>query len=464
MDDTHQLQISAALRSAVARDDAGMVIRLARRAADLTQTGLGRLCGYSASTVSRIERNQPPVHDIDVRRRIATVLGIPPQHLGLVSSADQRHGTPTPHLIAPPRPDNDAKVSWTSTGERGEAPVRRREILTGLAGSAAAGLLPASAHATAPSPTTGHLEALLTADAATAAPVTLAELATAMADAMIAFSDCRYEHLAGALPGLLATAHSSCDAATGGRQDRLAVLLADGYSLASELCIKLNDDAIGWVLADRALATARDSGSASSIAAATRQFAIAMRRAGHHDGAVSLLTSTAGDLGANGDNATAAQIAAYGPLLCTAAYSSAQHGRQSQAIELIDEATLAAARLSQPGPNTTEGFSPSNVTIYKIGIYTALGNSATALDHARSVDPRLLPNRERHARYCVDTARAWVSHGDLEHAYQALCAAERHAPEEVRRPSIRDLVSTMLYAPSPTPRGLRDLASRICAV
>jgi transcriptional regulator with XRE-family HTH domain len=463
MDDTHELRIAAALRSAIARDDAGTVIRLARRAADLNQTGLGRLCGYSASTISRIERNQPPVHDIDVRRRIATVLDIPPQHLGLVSSADQRHGTPTPHLIAPPRLDNDAKVSWTSTGERGEAPMRRRNVLAGLAGGAAAGLLPASAHASAPNPIAGRLEALLTARTATAAPVTLAELGTALAGALSTFSDCRYERLAETLPGLLATAHTSRDTATGDRRDRLTVLLASGYSLASELCIKLNDDGVAWVLADRALATARDSGSAISIAAATRQFAIAMRRAGHHDGAVSLLTSTAEDLGANRGNATAVQIAAYGPLLCTAAYSSAQRGRQSQAIELIDEATRASARLSQ-ADNAPEGFGLSNVTIYKIGIYTALGDSATALGHARSVDPRLLPTRERHARYCIDTARAWVGHGDLEHAYQALCAAERHTPEEVRRPSIRDLVSTMLYAPSPTPRGLRDLASRIGAV
>jgi hypothetical protein len=47
---------------------------------------------------------------------------------------------------------------------------------------------------------------------------------------------------------------------------------------------------------------------------------------------------------------------------------------------------------------------------------------------------------------------------------QALLAAERHAPEEVDRPSVRDLVSGLLYAPTVIPDGLRGLADRIGAV
>jgi hypothetical protein len=40
-------------------------------------------------------------------------------------------------------------------------------------------------------------------------------------------------------------------------------------------------------------------------------------------------------------------------------------------------------------------------------------------------------------------------------------AAYRHAPEEVDRASVRDLVTTLLYSPTPTPAALRDLAGRI---
>jgi hypothetical protein len=72
-----------------------------------------------------------------------------------------------------------------------------------------------------------------------------------------------------------------------------------------------------------------------------------------------------------------------------------------------------------------------------------------------------LPSPERYGRHCVDTARAWAAHGRPDRAVQALLAAERHAPEEVDRPSVRDLVSGLFYAPTATPDGLRGLAGRI---
>ncbi|MGW3619125.1 helix-turn-helix domain-containing protein [Micromonospora arida] len=48
---THPMWQSPELRAAVARDDAGAVIRLVRQAAGLTQSELGHLCGYSGSTI-----------------------------------------------------------------------------------------------------------------------------------------------------------------------------------------------------------------------------------------------------------------------------------------------------------------------------------------------------------------------------------------------------------------------------
>ena len=112
---------------------------------------------------------------------------------------------------------------------------------------------------------------------------------------------------------------------------------------------------------------------------------------------------------------------------------------------------------------TVVPFSASTAAIYKIGIYTTLGDTATALDHAASVEPAQLPSPERYGRWCVDTARAWAHHGRPERSVQALLSAERHAPEEVHRASVRDLVSALLYAPTTTPAGLRDLATRIGA-
>jgi hypothetical protein len=159
-------------------------------------------------------------------------------------------------------------------------------------------------------------------------------------------------------------------------------------------------------------------------------------------------------------NAPDALIGAYGSLLCTAAYSSAQARNTGEATTFVDEAATAAQRLGRPDAGVVP-FGGSTVDIYRIGVYTALGDTAAALDAAQRVQAAELPSTERYGRYCIDTARAWAAHGRPGRAVQALLAAERHAPEEVDRPSIRDLVSGLLYAPTVTPDGLRDLARRI---
>ncbi|MGH3624891.1 MAG: helix-turn-helix domain-containing protein, partial [Sciscionella sp.] len=231
--------------------------------------------------------------------------------------------------------------------------------------------------------------------------------------------------------------------------------------LASELAVKRHEDGIAWVLADRALTAAKNSGDAATIAASSRSAAIAMRRQGHHNGAIDLLTDAALDLDADRGDPPAPLLSAFGSLLCTASYSAAQHGKSAQAVQLIEEAEQTAQRLGETIPSVgIARFSSTNVAIYRIGVHTALGESGTALSYARSIDLGQLPTAERRARCLIDTAKACERHGDISRASQALGLAERCAPEEIQRPSVRTLISGMLYAPGPTPTDLRPLAIR----
>ena len=156
-------------------------------------------------------------------------------------------------------------------------------------------------------------------------------------------------------------------------------------------------------------------------------------------------------------------LAAYGSLLCTAAYACAQNGQKRQASELISEAQETAVRMGGARAGRSV-FSAVNVEVYQIGIHTALGDSAAALGHARAVDQQALPTPERHARFCIDTARAWQQHGRPDQAYQALLVAERQSPEEIRRPSVKTLITTMTQTPGMRPAGLRHLAERAGAL
>jgi len=336
--------------------------------------------------------------------------------------------------------------------------MQRRTFLAGATVTAATGLVSAEPAAQIRPP--GDLERLLFARTMPAAALAPDVAATRLTAAACEYAASRYATVARALPDLLAGLHTAHGQSRGDLRNAVAGLLARAYVLASSLCTKLGDDAIGWVLADRALVAAQETGDGVLEAAAAHTVAIAMRREGHHGGAITLLTETARHLGADAGDATPALLGAYGNLLCTAAYSSAQAGNRGEAATFLSEAVAAAARLDRPAAGVVP-FSRSTVNIYKIGIFTALGNTPAALEAARLVRVAELPSSERYGRYCIDTARAWQAHGNVDHAVQALLAAERHAPEEVHRPSVRDLVTGLLYAPTATPEGLRGLANRL---
>jgi hypothetical protein len=347
------------------------------------------------------------------------------------------------------------------TGEDGDEQMKRRVLLAGLVGITASGFLPRSDQTTTP-PSTGSLDSLLRAPARGAAPVSLTQLGTMVANAHRAFDACHYQALTDSLPGLIATVRASHDAAAPGMQrDQTSGFLARTYVLGSKLAVKQHEDAIGLAAADRALTAANASGDPLAIAASSRSIAIALRRRGCIDDATSVLTRAAIDLDIDHGDPPTDVLAAYGLLLCTAAYSLAQQGKVGPALELIGEAEEAAARIGLRQSSRFEMmFTSSDVAVYRIGIHHALGESGAALKYATAIDPRQLSNPERRARYHIDTARAWQQHGSAVRACQELLAIERHTPEEICRPSAKALISTMLYAPRPTPIELRPLAIR----
>ncbi|WP_170177670.1 helix-turn-helix domain-containing protein [Thermomonospora umbrina] len=440
------------------------MLRLVRRSLGLTQAEVGQRCGYSAATISRFETGARPFTDPEVIRAVARALQIPESLFGLAPP-------PSPVTVRSPVADALAVLRAASVNKVVAVPpgpaedgddVRRRNLLAGLTGVTGAAVLgpqlPAAANA--PVSLKTRLEQVLYGDHTGARLLSVAELGTARAKAWSLFEACRYDELAERLPALAAAAQAGRAAASSRTRDRLAVAMADTYVLTCELAVKAGDDGMAWAAADRALAAARDSGDPAATAAASRAVAMAMRRHGHFDGATNLLTTSALSLGADRGEPGDGLLAAYGAMLCTAAYSSAQHGQRAQALDLIEEAGKAADRMTTPRRTGSGPFSAANVGVYRIGIHTVLGEPGVALEHARRVDIAELPSPERHARYCIDTARAWEQFGRTDRAFEALRAAERHAPEEIRRPSVRTLISTMLYAPGATPEGLRAMAAR----
>lgn len=406
-----------AICHAARRGDHADVIVVARRRLGLTQSELGQRIGLSHSEISRLEAGKRALRDVTLLRRFAEALELPGAVFGLKAPQGRR--------------------VCDEPSEGGLDPVERRELLTALVTLAASAALRSSA--THSGPTT---------------PPTVAALRADLAHTRAAFDACHYASVGRSLPTLAANAHQTLAAAPSGQQtDEAESVLADIYSLAAFTADKTDEFGVAWVLADRARTHAAASGNPVSIAAATRETAVAMRRAGHHGQAVDLLTNTAADLD-GGDWA----LAGRGSLLLTAAYTHAQFGNDATALSLADEASEVATRLPSRWP-TNGLFTPTQVPIYRIGVHNALGDPARALTVARGVALGTLPTAERRARVCVDVARAWFAYGDPERCLRALRLAEWHAPEEVRRPRIQGLTRDLLDLPGREPDGLRSFAA-----
>lgn len=439
MDKSDALWSSARARALLEAGDAGGAIRLARQARGWRQEDLGNATGYSRSTISRLETGDRAGTDLAMIRAVAGEAGVPPAFLGAVL-----------RIPGPP----PVTVASTATSE--EDPVRRRQLLA-LGGAAIAGQAAAGSVG-------GELLTVLTPGGARdVRPWPSARLAAAYQNAAVAFTECRYSEAAPALTAVIAAARTSSTASTGNARDFADGILIRSYALCSELSVKAGDDPVARATADRAFTLASALGDPVLVGIAARQSAITLRRAGHHAIGIRLLESTAEKLDAYGPGTSPALLAAIGSLHTAAAFNHAQAGCASAALDAIAHARDLAARTTSRKAGTVTPFSLTTVAEYEISVRNALGDPAGALRAARLIQPGTLPTHERSARYGLDVARAWHQQGRDDQALLALVQAERHGPEDVRRPSVQALISTIATAPRP-PAGAQEFAARTGAL
>ncbi|MFD6469639.1 XRE family transcriptional regulator [Streptomyces goshikiensis] len=336
--------------------------------------------------------------------------------------------------------------------------MRRRNLLGATLAAGATAIVGARTAAAAPTAPWDLGDVLFRLPGADPAPLRV--LASHTAAAHEAFTAARYTDLGRALPALLAAAEATRDTTGGRARQQANAILARAYVLASELAAKQHSDA-AWVAADRALSAARASGMPVPVGEAARVLAITMRRSGNCSSAVTFLTTQAADL----DPAAERTAAVRTTLLLTAAYSAAAGGDRSTALCLLDEAdeTLDQHPQAAPGGLFTVDATKTQAAVYRIGVHNTLGTPDEGVGIARGLDVSLMPTAERRARAWTDTARMWHALGNGPQAFAALRRVEQEAAQEVRRPALRALTSSLLSSPARVP-GLREFAARTGAV
>ena len=87
-----------------------------------------------------------------------------------------------------------------------------------------------------------------------------------------------------------------------------------------------------------------------------------------------------------------------------------------------------ATRLGRDANHRFTAFGPANVTLYQVSIAQVLGDSGTAIEHARTLRPAAIPTAERQGRYWIDVARAYHQWGKPEPCYRALAGRRTRRP------------------------------------
>ncbi|MBP2402651.1 helix-turn-helix domain-containing protein [Streptomyces syringium] len=442
----------------------GDLVRQTRKKQGLTLAQLGVLTRFSAAQVSRYERGISPLTDVTVLRRFADALNIPPHALGLTPQPDVRHGHAIGPATAYPRLPGP-RVAGTARREGGEDPVRRRKLLANLAVTAAAAVgVPVLPTGKTPSEEGAVGEALVArvrdAMLGLHTDVTVPSTAVLHTDLGRAFTDfhaCAYGSLAVRLPRLICAAH----ARAGGEGTEGDGLLVRSYLLATRMLIKLDEQQLGWMAADRARQAAEAVDEPLLVAEAARQLAVLARKADWHEQALSIALAAADNPAIRGgEPALAAQR---GLLIQSAAYTAARAGDAAGMRELTGEAAAIAQEL---GPAAVlrdhgGGFSPTTVQLHLVSAENSAGDPSAALAAAKAVVPGNLPSTERRARYYTDVATAFARWNRRNDCIRALLAAEHHAPEETHaRPAVKSLISGLLVSGRTTTE-LRGLAARV---
>jgi transcriptional regulator with XRE-family HTH domain len=296
-------------------------------------------------------------------------------------------------------------------------------------------------------------------------PVPLPELRKSVAHAWFAYEKANYPVLARALIELLRTAPVAEEQASGGPRAEAAGLLTQVYQIASTVLRKLGEPQLSWLAADRAIGAAQRCDDPLLIGTATTRVANALRSLGRHEAALDLNVQVAhGIMSEIGETARAnpAALSVYGILLLQGSMAAALTGDGATTRDLLNSAGRAAERVAADANHYRTSFNTTNVEVHRAAAAVELGDGRLALQIHQGIDRERLAVMvpERRAHHYLDLARGCAQFGDVDKAAQALLAADRCAPSEIRcRPLAHDIVTDVLRrARGTAPSQVRQLA------
>ncbi|WP_433335379.1 helix-turn-helix domain-containing protein [Spirillospora sp. CA-294931] len=455
--------------------DIRTVFHLLRQFAGASQTQLAIACGTTQGKISEImKEGGRQVLALEVFERIADGLGMPDvarMTLGLaphtvtssaasaavITGRDQPTGLPSAFLGSL---DGDPDV------EEGD-PLRRRSFAKLAAASMFSAILADSPGDGAPLQGVEAFAAALGGYPGISEPdlaaLSLGRLNIAVANAKRSYQDCRYSTVVDSLPQLLADLRHACAVHEGDDRLQVEALSAEAHHVAASILLKLDQEGLALVAADRSMRAARNSQDLFTIGSSARIVTHTLMNDGHHGAATQIASTYAERIDHETQERTPDFLSVYGALLLRGAVAAGQSADRSTASALLDEAQDAGRRLGGDYNHRWTAFGPTNVQLHRVNVALLLGDAGAALQEARVVDLDRVPLTERKVALLMDTSRALTQWGKHEKAYDVLRVAHQLAPEEISaRPAVhRILRDQAATAPPSIKRQLREFTTEI---
>lgn len=376
----------------------GERIAFYRRRRGLTQSTLGALVGRSEEWVGSIERGRRQVRRLDILTEVAQALRVTlPDLLG------------QPVLMEGEHDDDDVPAVRDAL----MAPRRLSRMLFG------------EVNGPPPDPATS---------------------ARFVEQVWFEYQAGRLGRVVSALPSLISTAQR-LEEEPGESRSGWAVS-ARVHHLAATTLIKMGENDLAWIAAERAMFAGEQADDPLVLASAARAGTHAFLANGRYQEALQLGVTAASWLRERMDEDDPAAVSLFGMLHLRTAGAAARRRDRATSRELLTQAQAAAERLGEDANYWQTGFGPTNVELHRLTAALDLGDVGYVVARGPHIGTAHLPV-ERAVCHLIDVGLALGMVADDDNAVAQFLEAEQRAPQLVRHsPLVREAVKT-IYRRSP---------------
>jgi len=389
---------------------AGDRLKVARRAAGLTQEQLAERADVNVDTIRKLEQNQRQSMRVSTASALARVMGIETTALLLGTPAEETRSDPQLQLIR---------------------------------------------QAMAPA---GHFTPAGDIEEEDAAPA-LGALRRSVEDAWTLYHAGEFASLASILPTLITEAQVAAREHANGSTADAHAALAKVLQLGAHTMVQNQMEDLALLGLDRALTAAQRSGDPLLPAMITNSVAWVFLRTGRLADSERVAVATADGIEPAFRSSPPHHVAVYGGLLLSAATAAARHERYDTARDLLNVAQAAALRVGEDSTDRwTTVFGPTAVAMQAVQVEAAAGEWPRMLQLAQRVPLSGKTPVSWKVRFLLDVAHAQAETRRDSDAIETLRDVRRLAPGWMQRHGLATAVVRELLARRHRPAGVVTLA------